>query len=184
MVVHHLFGPVLRVGGEIVEGVVSLSDPTEQHSHYAWWTADIEWSHFSINPTHWIILYQRTIIKNHHSFQDVAKWVSKNIKIHLTEVAMVKCNGRFLKWNCNVKKGAVKHNPVFWHHVAWVCVSVCLMILFEQVWMIHPSLLDQSWLHCFNVTVVTPKIRKCFMRMRTGWKGHFQYVIEIHFWLN
>lgn len=31
----YLFGPVLRFRGEIVEGVVSLSDPTEQHSHYA-----------------------------------------------------------------------------------------------------------------------------------------------------
>lgn len=33
-VVFHLFGPVLRRRGEIVEGVVSLSDPTEEHSHY------------------------------------------------------------------------------------------------------------------------------------------------------
>lgn len=32
----HLFSSVLRVRGEVVEGVVSLSDPTEQHSHYAW----------------------------------------------------------------------------------------------------------------------------------------------------
>lgn len=32
----HLFGPVLRFRGEVVVGVVSLSDPTEQHSHYAW----------------------------------------------------------------------------------------------------------------------------------------------------
>lgn len=32
---YHLFAPVLRFRGEIVEGVVSLSDPTEQHSHHA-----------------------------------------------------------------------------------------------------------------------------------------------------
>lgn len=30
----YLFGPVLRFRGEIVVGVVSLSDPTEQHSYY------------------------------------------------------------------------------------------------------------------------------------------------------
>lgn len=33
-IVCHLFGSVLRVRGEIVEGVVGLSDPTEQHSHH------------------------------------------------------------------------------------------------------------------------------------------------------
>lgn len=35
VIARNLFGPVLRVRGEIVEGVVSLSDPTEQHSHHA-----------------------------------------------------------------------------------------------------------------------------------------------------
>lgn len=34
MSAYHLFGPVLRCRGEIVEGVVSLSDPTEQHGHH------------------------------------------------------------------------------------------------------------------------------------------------------
>lgn len=36
----HLFGSVLRFRGEIVVGVVSLSDTTEQHSHNACEKAD------------------------------------------------------------------------------------------------------------------------------------------------
>lgn len=30
----HLFGPLLGLRGQVVEGVVSLSDPTEQHRHH------------------------------------------------------------------------------------------------------------------------------------------------------
>lgn len=56
---YHLFGPVLRCRREIVEGVVSLSDPTEQHSHHTW--TQTHTSHITIMLisliTWWMILF-------------------------------------------------------------------------------------------------------------------------------
>lgn len=46
---YHLFAPVLRFRGEIVEGVVSLSDPTEQHSHHAWTQTHISHTQNTVN---------------------------------------------------------------------------------------------------------------------------------------